>query len=216
MEVPTAKLVGQKKPDKAPINRIPGEFPSKKQMKNRNLNKNKHDFSKFKVYPFFSKRGPPKYGLLEYLVYQPLGFEDAAVMWWADFDFEDFAENSSILGADLTRYIYARMMNIILILFQLGGLRLVYDMYFRHFNVLLKILLHVQWFFPRSIVFPPNNRSNGNGRCEHVFPMKQKDCMSMAMFVYQRASIDYRYYPKASQRMQQQITTNAHRFLDKS
>lgn len=100
--------------------------------------------------------------------------------------------------------------------FNWEGLRLVYDMYFRHFNVLLKILLHVQWFFPRSIVFPPNNRSNGNGRCEHVFPMKQKDCMSMAMFVYQRASIDYRYYPKASQRMQQQITTNAHRFLDKS
>lgn len=33
-------------------------------------------------------------------------FEDAAVMWWADFDFEDFAENSSILGADLTLYLY--------------------------------------------------------------------------------------------------------------
>lgn len=91
-----------------------------------------------------------------------------------------------------------------------------YDMHSRHFNVLLKILLHVQWFFPRSIVSPPNKRSNGNRRCEHVFPMKQKDCMSMAMLVYQRASIDYRYYPKASQRMQQQITTNAHLFLDKS
>lgn len=33
-------------------------------------------------------------------------FEDAAVMWWADFDFEDFAENSSPLGADLTLYLY--------------------------------------------------------------------------------------------------------------
>lgn len=75
------------------------------------------------------------------------------------------------------------------------------DMHSRHFNVLLKILLHVQWFFPRSMVSPANKRSNGNGRCGHVFPMKQKDCMSMAMLVYQRASIDYRYYPKVAQQM---------------
>lgn len=52
MEVPTAKLVGQKKPDKAPINRIPEEFPTKKQ-KEQEPEQKINMISKFKVYPFF-------------------------------------------------------------------------------------------------------------------------------------------------------------------
>lgn len=156
MEVPTAKLVGQKKPDKAPINRIPG-ISSKKQM-NRNLNKNKDDFQVQGLSFFFSKKGGlPNMDCWCTIACQPLGFEDAAVMWWADFDFENFAENSSPLG-DLTLYLYYCMCKDdentldFSFCFNWGGLRLVYDMHSRHFNVLLKILLHVQWFFPRSIV----------------------------------------------------------------